>query len=89
MRKIGRKRLAILATFFVVSCGTGIDFDPDFYLFDSNSGEIVNRDNNRYSCFDPEIETRFACMRDDKIEELLTILRQCRLPPSYKKGTTP
>ena len=61
-------------TIFLSSCG-GIDFDPDIYLPNINTGNIVNEDGFTVSMNSPEM-LKFGCMHENKWQELAEILER-------------
>ena len=69
------------------SCDQGIKFNPDFHIGDSTGGQIVSETGREISCFDPEFD-RFACMGEEKIKELRTILASARMPRNSKEMET-
>jgi hypothetical protein len=80
-----RLKLVILTIFFVNSCGTtGILFDPDFFVFDTDKQGITNEDGFTVYYSDEQI-TDYACLHKDKIKELAEILKRARIPKQYKQ----
>jgi len=69
----------LLGTF---SCGTKpVKFDPDFYRHDYFNEQIVNEDGVAVLCSDPKFNN-FASLSQEKIEELISILRRAKIPRS-------
>jgi hypothetical protein len=75
----------LLIALTLTSCRSkGIKFDPIWHVGDHMSGQIVPREPYPIvSCFEPSFD-QYACMHQDKVKELLTILHKARLPENLK-----
>ncbi len=92
LKKIDPQKMnAIISTIFMclllagASCKSkGIKFDPIWHVGDSSSGSIVPREPYPIvSCFDEEFNN-FACLSEEKVKELLTLLHKARIPNKLK-----
>lgn len=73
----------ILTTLSVSSCYRP-NFDPDFYVGDYESEQIINEDGKIISCNEPELN-EFGCMHVDKIKELRRLLDRCQIGSNNKR----
>ena len=79
-----RKGLLILTTFFVISCQSGISWNPDFFVHNSDLNAIISERGDIVSCSDEGFND-FASMHKEKIKELAEILRRARLPKELEE----
>lgn len=80
-----RNTIVIIFLFWLVSsCGhRGIDFNPDFYVGDYENVSVVNASGIIIYANSPEFNG-MACMTEDKVVELMKILRRARIPNKRK-----
>lgn len=71
-------RLLIMLLILMMCLGnscSGIQFDPDFYLPNIHTENIVNEDGRKIHMLSREM-LEFGCMHQDKIEELAELLQR-------------
>jgi len=61
------------------SCTTGIKFDPDWHVGDYQNVAIVN-EQGQFVFADESNFNNYACMSEQKVKELVTILSRARIP---------
>ena len=82
MRFWTRLTLMLILTVMVISCQTGIKFDPQWHNADHLRQSIVyshNGNENQVFTDEPEFD-QYACMHINKIQELAEILKRAKIP---------
>lgn len=79
--------LLMSTTFSACKQGGKIKFNPDFYVGDSKSQSIISEHGEAVFCEDQQFE-QFACLHEDKIKELKSILITARIPYKNKARIT-
>ncbi len=81
--KINLLLFTILILSVLSACTTGINFNPDWHLGDSQQMAIVPEDGPIIMC-ESEHFDNYACMHKEKVKELKEILQRARLPQEDK-----
>jgi hypothetical protein len=70
----------------VNSCGSyvPVNFDPIWYVGDYENVGITNRFGQTIPANEPDFN-RYACLSDDKLKELIVILREAKIPRRLKE----
>ena len=76
----------IILIAITTGCQTrGIKWDPTFYIGDYENAAIVDKDGNVVYADEPAFNG-YACLSEQKVQELAEILKKARMPRDLKKN---
>lgn len=73
----------LIVILLTVSCGHGINFDPDIYTFNQELLGI-NNEKGHFVGIEEELVNEFGCMHQSKLAELRIILQSAEMPRKKK-----
>ncbi len=76
----------IILIIITTACQTrGISWDPNFYIGDHQNAAIIDKNGNVVYADEPAFNG-YACLSEQKVQELAEILKKARMPRDLKKN---